>query len=310
MKNIMKSSVGGLSLVLLVLLSAGCGTFKWVAVEEKPMVADMESIKTIGIAQFYTELPGNRHALIKWGEDDWTVVGGYPGVTTQIVIVVKANDAAANYGVNKEKISTFTQESWLKALAGKIEYDVVNMDGFTMKRVASRTDEGEKIKFNQDVVKIPVIVDEETAGTKIKNLGKKYGVDAILGGTIEVYAEIIRSTGEENDDTFFTDVQLSEGQYALKLEVYLEWALYDAQSGRIISNNDKQKSEFVAMQMAEKTIYPLSNVIPGDFKDLYRFIASTQYAELFRKAIQDKILEYAYLFIPHYRMVQEEVKEE
>jgi hypothetical protein len=179
-----------------------------------------------------------------------------------------------------------------------------------MKRVASRTDEGEKIKFNQDVVKIPVIVDEETAGTKIKNLGKKYGVDAILGGTIEVYAEIIRSTGEENDDTFFTDVQLSEGQYALKLEVYLEWTLYDARSGAVISNNDKAKSEFVAMQMAEKTIYPLPNVIPGDFKDLYRFIASTQYAEFFRKAIQDKIKEYAYLFIPHYRMIREEVKEE
>jgi hypothetical protein len=314
MKNIVKGGVWGLSLVLLVLLSAGCGSFKWVAVEEKPMVDEMQSVKTIGIAGFLPSLPADRHVLIKWGKDegkeDWAVVGGYPGVTTRIVIVVKANDAAADYGVNKEKIAAFTQESWLDVLSGKMDYDVAGMDGFTMKRVASRTDKGERIQFTQDIVKIPETVDDMAEDWEITNLGKKYHVDAILGGTVEVYAEIIRSTGEENEDASYGDVQLSEGQYALKLEVYIEWALYDARTGNIIKDSDKEKSEFVSLQMAEKTIYPLLDVIPNDFRDLYRFISGTKYAALFKKSIQDKIKEYAYLFIPHYRMVQEAVKDE
>jgi len=314
MNKIMKSGVLGLSLVLLVLLSEGCGTFKWVAVEEKPMVTEMESVKTIGVAGFLPILPGDRHVLVKWGKDadkeDWKVVGGYPGVTTNIVIVVKANDAAADYGVNKGKIAAFAQESWLDALSGKMDYDVVGMEGLSVKRVASKTDTGERLQFKRNIVKIPETVDDMAEDWKIISLGKKYGVDAVLGGTVEVYAEIIRSTGEENEDASYGDVQLSEGQYALKLEVYLEWALYDARTGDIIKDSDNVRSEFVSLQMAEKTIYPLLDVIPGDFKDLSRFISGRRYAELFRKAVRDKVKEYAYLFIPHYRMVQEAVKAE
>jgi hypothetical protein len=303
------------SLVIAISLTAGCVNMKYVTESAGPAITEMANVRTLGIVSFNVTIEFNRLILEQAGNMEGAVIvgGSYPGVDKQVMVVVTAPEAASKYYITRFRLSKLARDVWAQYLSGSVPFDYAGANEKWMtERVSSSNEQGGAIGGFPKVIAIP----EEPVGfdepaSLVATMAGQYGVDALLACDMRVYAEVIKATTQPPADAsgLGSTVSLVDGQYALKIEITYQWALFDGKTGKRIADSTTARIKFINQKTADKTIFPLPVTISQEYQ-LDQFMASPDYAAYFRQSIANALMPYLYFFVPHYHGYYVEVKEE
>lgn len=312
----MKSRSVSLALMsLAALLFVGCANLQLVVSRTDPAVPEMAAAQTVGIAQFTVVAEGSRWITMRVGnEEGASIIGGadYPGSDKVVQIVVSAPDAATRYYMTKDRLASLTQDVWAQYLSGSAPFDYQGVnEKWQAEKIMSSDPEGNAVTGFPRIVKIRETVDPfRDSGTSVAGIAKNYGVDILLAGTVRVYAEAVKATDKPITTAGMDTVELEPGQYAVRVEINYDWALFDGKTGRKITDSDRSKLKFFNPDRPSSFLFPLSSMSVRGKLDLEKLMASSEYQNLFEQGMNTRIVPYLYFFVPHFKGTYEEIKEE
>jgi len=302
-------------LTALALITAGCLNLTYVTEQSAPAIRLMATSGTVGIVPFNVTIEMNHHILATIGDMEGAILVGetYGGVDKQVMVVVKAPDAATRYYVTADKLSILGRDVWADYLSGNQPFDYTGVDDhWRMERIMSQDEAGVPMSgFPETVAVSERLFSLNASPPVVRDLAGRYGVGALLACDMTVYAEVIKATDEENEDPAGPAgrVSLARDQYAVTVEIDYEWALFDGRTGEKIADSTVIPLKFFNPENADKTIFPLPLSIRRPY-ELERFLASREYETYFRQSIVNELQPYLYLFTPHYRGHYVEVEPE
>ncbi len=285
----------------------GCASMEWRAAPQAPIIKELGSVKSLGILSFTPVLPANRHILVKV-DKTFYVATELDGVQNKVAMLYIAPDAVSAFFVNKANLAALCRDTGVAMIGGKEALDYPVSKGFTISRVMGQplTPEsgGAGIAGYTAVTAITEVLDrQKVTAQDIVGLGAKYGVDAVLGLEPHVYGEIGQVSPLLSSSKFGKDVPV--GTFILNAHVDYEYALYDARTGKKITDSFDMRAPYDTLSNPDDDITDLGL---RDVKTVSSFLGGSRYLELFGEPVKRALIPYLTLFRSCYVATLQEVE--
>ena len=287
----MKNLPGATAVIACLAALCACVSVQWTFSVHGPAIAELRETRTLGIAVFDPVLMSNDH-LLPGGGGEFTGPVDIDGVTARVALLVRAPDAASKFAVNQDGLARACLDAWMAEIGTAHPFDYALSRGVTMGRVLGQDAAGEVVPTGYEMVRaVPGTLGREVSAAVVRDICRRYAVDALLAVEPSVYAEVGQVTTQQSEHAI--GMEIEPGNFILRAQVDCGYVLFDGRSGNVITDSARMAPQWDTVRPPETWIVDLG---PSNPPAITGFLDGPRFPPLFSAPMREAVKPYLTLF--------------